>query len=87
MFLIGMGLFGMAVGAALGLVGGEMHRDCERAMLFASAEPAPHTLAAVDEVCQQAALLRPAAFGLVGLSALVAGVPLVQHAREQRQGA
>lgn len=87
MFLIGMGLFGMAVGAALGLVGGEMHRDCEHAMLIALHEGAPNTLAAMDEVCQQAALLRPAAFGLVALSTLVAGVPLAQHARERRQDA
>lgn len=73
--LLGAGLFGMILGATLGMVAGASHRECEDA--FANAGGA---------VCDDYATLRIAAFGMVGLSGIVALLPVASALRAGETG-
>lgn len=71
-FLLGMGLFGMVIGACLGIVAGSMDRECDSMQAALRGGKLP--------LCEQTSELRTAAFSLVALSAGAALLPLA-HAR------
>lgn len=66
--LLGMGLFGMVIGACLGIVAGSMDRECQAMQAPSGAGGIP--------LCEQTSELRTAAFSLVALSAGAALFPL-----------
>lgn len=70
--LLGAGLFGMVIGATLGIVAGAAYRDCLDA--FFGEELG---------VCEDYGTMRVAAFGLVALCGAVAAWPLASAFRER----
>ena len=85
-FLLGLGLFGMVIGACFGLVVGKIDRECASAEKASMSEKASRTATALDAMCARVAGLKVASFGLVGMSAMGALLPVVQ-ARFARGGA
>lgn len=83
-FLLGLGLFGMVIGACFGLVVGKVDRECGDAEATARAEAASATAVLLSGMCARVDGLRVASFGLVGMSALGALLPVVQERMAQR---
>jgi hypothetical protein len=77
-FLLGLGLFGMVVGACFGLVVGKLDRECAQARTTSFAEGATRTAVTLDAMCDRLTGLRMASFGLVAMSALGAILPALQ---------
>lgn len=84
-FLLGLGLFGMVLGACLGLVVGKLDRECAQAESLSLKEGAARTAATLDAMCARMAGLRLASFGLVVMSAIGALLPFVQERVERRR--
>lgn len=83
-FLLGLGLFGMVVGACFGLVVGKLGRECAQAETTSFAEGAARTAVALDAMCARVSGLQLASYGLVAMSALGALLPMVQARLESR---
>lgn len=73
-FLLGLGLFGMVIGACLGLVVGKLNDECTLAKRVSDADAG----AVLGPMCERVANLRVAAFGLVAMSAIGALLPVAQ---------
>lgn len=83
-FLLGLGMFGMVIGACFGLVVGKVDRECEAASGAARAEAAHETAGVLSGMCARVDGLRIASFGLVAMSALGALLPILQDRAARR---